>query len=269
MKNFKISITFDSLFIFVSAFFLFYAIIRYSGVNFIPSLTLSILISLALGVVWTVFSLIKKDKQGIKLAEENNLLSLKTELCFMSDKSLTDTLLKYYKKANIQAEKENDYIVLPELKCQVFSSFAFEKTDTTKIIEFYKQTKKGYKTVVLSIDYTVDAVSLVNDLSLRIKLFDLNAVYLSLKEYNLLPKTTLTKKVNKISFVDKMKGIFIKSNGKKALTLGIIILLSSKFSFYPVYYIIFGGLLIIFSLILRFWGKSPLSPSKAEKVGLC
>ena len=75
----------------------------------------------------------------------------------MSDKSLTDTLLKYYKKANIQAEKENDYIVLPELKCQVFSSFAFEKTDTTKIIEFYKQTKKGYKTVVLSI-FSTDSI---------------------------------------------------------------------------------------------------------------
>ena len=108
MKNFKISITFDSLFIFVSAFFLFYAIIRYNGVNFLLSLTLSVLISLALGGAWTVFSLIKKDKQGVKLTEENNLLRLKQELCFMDNKTLSSLLLKYYKKAK-GGVSDNDY----------------------------------------------------------------------------------------------------------------------------------------------------------------
>ena len=90
-------------------------------------------------------------------------------------------------------------------------------------------------------------------------------MYLSLKKFNLLPKATLTKTENKMAFIDKMKGVFIKSNGKKALILGVIILLSSKFSFYPVYYIIFGGLLIVLSLVLRFWGKDTLSSSKSQQ----
>ena len=140
-------------------------------------------------------------------------------------------------------------------KCQIFFSFTYEKTDTTKIIHFYKQTKKGYKTVVFAIDNTADATTLLNDLSLRIKLFDINAVYFSLKKFNLLPNFTILKKQNKITFLDKIKGVFIKSNGKKALLIGGVILLSSKLSFYPIYYIIFGSIMIIFSLILHFFGK--------------
>ena len=242
MKNFKISITLDSLFIF-------------NGVKFIPSLILSIIISLIIATIFLCLLLYKSNKKGIKLIEETSLSSLKNELCFMDKNALCALFLNYYKKSNILAKAENNYIVLPENNTVIFFNFTYENTDTSKIIHFYKQTKTGYKTVVLSINYTADALTLVNDLSLRIKLFDLNAVYLSLKKLDLLPNSTISKKQNKIAFLDKIKGVFVKSNGKKALMLGGIILLSSKLSFYPIYYIIFGSFLIIFSLTLHFFGK--------------
>ena len=112
-----------------------------------------------------------------------------------------------------------------------------------------------YKTIVISNEYTLEALTSVNDLTLDIKLLNLNAAYLSLKEYDLLPKNSILKKQNKLSFTTKMKGVFVKTNGKKALLLGSVILLSAKISFFPVYYIIFGILMIIFSLVLRFYGK--------------
>ena len=258
MKNLKLSIALDSLFIFISAFFLTFAVIRYSGARFALSLVLSILISLLLGCIFLVYLIVRNDKSSLKLNEENNVWLLKTELCFMDKQNLLELFLKFYKQSGFKAEIQNNYIILPEKKCQVFLTFTYEKTDTTKIIKFYKQTKKEYKTVVLGIEFTTDAISLVNDLSLRIKLFDLEKVYLALKEQKLLLKSTIQKKVNVLSFLDKMKGVFQKSNGKKALWLGVIILLSANFSFYPIYYIVFGGGMVIFSIILRFFGKKEI-----------
>jgi hypothetical protein len=268
MKNLKLSIAVDSLFIFISCFFLAYAVIRYSGTSFAPSLIFSVLISLVLGFLFLLYIIIKNDKSSVKLNEENSLLLLKTELCFMDKQDLLELFYNFYKQSKIKAEIQKDYIVLPELKCQIFFNFTYEKTDTTKIIECYKQTIKGYKTVVLGIDFTPDAIALVNDLSLRIKLFDIKSVYLALKSQELLPKTTIQKKVNKVSFIDKMKGVFIKSNGKKALGIGAIILLSARFSFYPIYYIIFGSLMVIFSIVLRFWGKKETRPFDTKKPSL-
>ncbi len=268
MKNLKLSIVFDSVFIFISAFFMAFALIRYNGGKFITSLIFSILISLVLAFLYLIFIILNKDKCAIKLDDENKINYLKTELCFMDNQSLLSLFLSFYNKLKVNAIAEKDYLIIEENKCQTFLLFNYEKTESNKVIDCYKRTKRGYSTVILSNEYTLDALNLVNDLSLRIKLFDLKSVYVALKSQDLLPKITVPKKVNSVSFIDKMKGVFKKSNGKKALTLGVIIILSARFSFYPIYYIIFGGGLIIFSIILRFWGKKETQPSKTEKLSL-
>ena len=70
MKNFKISIALDSIFIFISAFFLTYAIIRYNGVTFTLSLIISVIIPLLLSFLYLVFILFKKQSNYIKVSEE-------------------------------------------------------------------------------------------------------------------------------------------------------------------------------------------------------
>ena len=143
---------------------------------------------------------------------------------------------------------------------QVFFNFTFEKTPTTTVIESYKNTKQGYKTVILANEFSNESIKLEKDLNSKIKLCSLTDVYLSLKKAELLPEITLPKNVIKINKTTRLKGIFTKANSKKALLFGVVILLSSKLTFYPIYYIIFGSLLVILALTLRFYGKVTQAP---------
>ncbi len=255
MKNFKISILLDSVFIFISSFFLIYAIIRYNGVSFVPSLIFSVLLSLLLSFIFLVFTLFKKQNSLIKESEKSRMQNTLLELCFMNNDKILNLFLTFYKNNNIEVEKEKNYLILKKYSTQVFFNFTLEKTTTTDIIKFYKNTRSGYKTIVIANEFSTESLDLEKDIPSRIKLYNFLDAYLSLKESNLLPKLTIPKSVTVINKKDILKGIFAKTNGKKALMLGVVILLSSRFSFYPIYYIIFGFLMIILSISLRFWGK--------------
>ncbi len=258
MKNFKASIFFDCFFIFISAFFFSFAIIRYNRVNFTPSLIFSVLIALVLSLSYLIFIILKKQSAFYKEEEINRINSLLTELCFMGEDALLELFYKFYKKQGLNAEIINDAIILKDIKSQVFISFTFEKTTAKDIINFYKNTKKGYKTVVLANDYTEEGKNLLSSFAIRIKLFSLNDVYSSLKKENLLPQITVSKNVSIKNRKEKLKGFFVKSNSKKPLFYGIVILLLAPFSFYPIYYIVFGCLLLTLSVFMRFFAKDSI-----------
>ena len=255
MKNFKATIFFDCFFIFISAFFFCFAIIRYSRVNFAPSLIFSVLIALTLSLSYVVFIVLTKQSAFYKEEEIRKINSLLTELCFSSEESLLNLFCKFYKKQGHNYEIIDNSILLKDVKSQVFISFTFEKTTAKEIISFYKNTKKGYKTIILSNDYTDEGKKLLDSFSIRIKLFNLNDVYLSLKSENLLPQLTVPKNVSIKNKKETLKVFFIKSNSKKPLFYGIVILLLAPFSFYPIYYIIFGCLLLTLSVFMRFFAK--------------
>ena len=152
--------------------------------------------------------------------------------------------------------------MLKDLKSQVFVSFTFEKTTAKEIIEFYKNTKKGYKTIILSNDYTEEGKKLISSFYIRIKLFNLNDAYLSLKSENLLPPLTVSKNVMVKNKKETFRLFFVKSNFKKPMFYGIIILCLAPFSFYPIYYIVFGCFLLVLSVFMRFFAKDNLPMPK-------
>ena len=160
--------------------------------------------------------------------------------------------LKYYTSLNFDAKIEGDKIVILEQKTCVFPIFTIEKITTKEVINAYKKTKKGYKTKVLYNSATSDVLLLTTNFNMQIELFDINCVYHALKSYNLLPKLEINEK-SKIKIKPIIKNLFKKQKAGKFLLFGILSLLFSTITFFPLYYVLVGAILIIISIILRFF----------------
>lgn len=262
MNKIKLYLLIDSFFIFFSLFFSLYAIIKYNGLNFMPALFISALLSALLTCGFAIIIIVRNDKKTNVHTQKELIKALTNHLAFLSNSDALNLFLKYYLIFYKDAKIEEDKIVIKKIKTCVFPIFTLEKITTKEVINAYKQTKKGYKTKVLFNTATSEVYLLSTHLKIRIELFDVNSIYFALKEQNLLPNLEIIKQ-NKIKLLPILKNLLKKQKAGKFLLFGILTLLFSTITFFPLYYIIVGCGLIIIAIILKFFAPFE-SPKNIE-----
>ncbi len=249
MKKLKLSTFFDGIFIFILSFFIFYALLK----GLVKSIALTTFLSVIFSSTATfLFALISEkllDKKDVKIRDKKEFETFINSLYFAERKNIKKLIKAYYEKKNFSVTDKKDYLSIDNESVAVFFEFKPEKIKESAIINAYKKTPKGYKTVFISNGYDLSIKDFFINFD-RVTLYNGKDFYLALKEENLLDVSINEEKRKlKIPF----KQILRRENSKKFLLWGAVLLVFSTLAFYKWLYLTIGTIFLILSLVTRFF----------------
>lgn len=258
MKNFPLATVIDTFLTAILGFLFCFLVL-----NYFVDKPYSLIIAVALGIMIAVLVYkvsIKKfrKRQNEKAQTEQSELVL-NQLDFLSSSELTTLFSKAFEDDGKKVEKKRGYIYLKESKIAVFLSFGFENKSKKEIVKAYTYTcdkeKDIAKAVILSSEFPSEIIEFANRFGGKIKLVHGNDVYKLLLKHDNLPKITCeilkSQKVKR----RKLSSLLYKKNSRKFLLFGLMFLLMSYVVPIKLYYLICGGLMLIFGFTLMFFGK--------------
>ncbi len=249
MKKLKLSTFFDGIFIFILSFFIFYALLKGVAKSIALTTFLSVLFSAVITFLFALISERVLDKKDVLLKDKKEFEIFINSLYFAERKNIKKLIKAYYEKKKLTVIDKKDYLELEGENVCVFFEFSPEKTKESAIINAYKKTPKGYKTVFISNGYDLSVKDFFINFD-RITLYNGKDFYLALKEENLLSvEVKVAPKKLKIPF----KQILKRENSKKFLLWGSVLLLFSTLAFYKWLYVFLGTVFLILSIITRFF----------------
>ena len=232
MKSIKLSLIIDVFFIFLASLFFFYEIFLYNDCGFFLSIFLSVLLSVIISSIYVIISARKGELFLDKQNAENLIKSFNYKLFLLSKKQILQHLYDYYTKTTKAQIKENS-ILLENENIEIFPIFKPEEISLSDIIWAHKNTTKNYKTLVLGTTFKLEILSFIEELNLSVSVMNSSELYHLLKEKNSLFEFEIISVNNKKKLGLYLKKVFSKKQAKRFLFCGIIITLTSFFSFYP------------------------------------
>lgn len=221
--------------------------------NLVVVIILSTIISITLG---KVVSIIKKKKTIIaenSLKEQDHIKNISFQLL------LTDheKIINFYNilfKANHNVCLVKNQALLIDDKYIFIPAYSSQTISIDMVAEYYKQYKENQQIIIAGISFSGDAINLSNKIrNTKINLLNEQSTYKLFKKYDFYPDFKISQTVKEKFKLKNLKDIaFTKSNSKQYLYSAIIILITSLFINYSVYYLIFASLLFIFSAICHF-----------------
>lgn len=238
-------------------YFVIFAII-FMWLNFysrdILSISLtSIILTFIIGKIIGTIGLKRKNKLKLSLQENKKIQEISFQLFLNSEKEnlkffhillkSNDSEINIHK---LQIEN-NKYIFVP-----LYNTSEISEKEIFTVFQNNKNCDK--KIIIGCINFSQNAKLLIDKIqSPNIHLLDINQTFALLKKYDFYPEPLIPIKTSK-KFEFKMikKLFFAKQNAKHYLFSAIIILITSFFIRYNIYYIAFATLLFIFSAICKF-----------------
>ena len=229
------------------------------GGGFILSLTLSSILSVLISSLYVIYVLLKTEKTKTEIYNEEEFKRFKYLLLVSTELENVKTLKELYLIKGEKVEAFSDRLSVVSLSEEIFPIIKLEPLSVLEVLGLIKKTKENFITSILVVTLSEELETLVKEMNLNVKFLKVEEMYLLYKKYgeNIKLPNIVKIKENKLS--NYYKKIFTKKQSKKFLFSGIIITISSIFSFYPLYYIIFGGILMITSVLLRTLKKIPNS----------
>jgi len=255
MSRFKFFNLIDIIVISLIIFLITFAIIQYLIVNLVLSLILSIILSVAILMVAKIM-ITKKQKKKIALGEDK----VNTEIYNINFKTYSDVKKLSFVKNFIDKSyspkivgKHIDFVKDNEKHMMIV------ETNEEKITEnFLYNLLKTYLTktqnlIIVCNNYDDAAKETCNSIkNIKIKFINKYDFYLKCKENNLKIIENIKIIKNKLKIKEIFKNFFNVSHFKGFFVGGLIMLLTSFIVPFRIYYLIFGIILLIFSLICKF-----------------
>ena len=240
-----------------SAFICF--ILSFVILNFYIQRIWAIILSIIISGILSFFvykTLSRKNvKTKLKKAEtkvRNNVyaqlgLSTENEQCAIFETAL--------KKDGYSIEKKRGGLFIKNKNSVIFPKFGFDQVSKADIVRIFNSIKKDDVAYVLSESFSSETKDFADRFGGRIKLVFGDAVYLYLKEKDVLPETKFSFPEKKPLNLSAFKNIFQKKKAKTLLWFGLIFLFSSYFVPIKTYYVICGSIFLVLALITRIYGK--------------
>lgn len=223
---------------------------RYLRIAVLPALILAVLCgvlaSTANGALLQskrkTFLLKKSDEaQKQKLALHLALLSDERKTVFFEKALSAQTPAKRISRLRVATDEELYFLLF---------RFAPVTADDISAVYRYKSSKRK---VVYCNEADASAVRLCERLQIRI--CDIHAIYAQVKVAQALPSEYLGDETGVNRRARRRNLCFAKSNSRRFLLAGALVLLSSLITPFPRYYLLFGSALLLLSIILRIFGK--------------
>lgn len=240
VKRFSFALFSDLIFIIFCTFFVGFSITRFFFPSAAAALIVSAALSLGVGVL-SFFALAKRRrKKAMLLLGENEKKSLSLHLSVCGNakiKSLfTSALDGAYAAGNGLEDEQNAYYFN-------FKMAPLSSDDVAAVIR--DDTPKAKR---IFCNYIApDAFSLAEDFSIKVS--PIGEIYAMLKEKNLLPEKYALGEVKKKGLLKRVKLRFNRRLCPSLFFSGFTLLMFSFFTFYPVYYVVSGAILMVLSAV--------------------
>lgn len=233
MKKINFNVLSDTLFSFFSAWLVSVCALRLIKVPKIPAVLAGLFISLAFAL--TVFFILysSSEKKRLKKREREEKERLMLHLSLSPDGEVLSLL---------KPITENTGTAVPR--------FTLKPVEAEAVAEIFK-ARRGKEITLFCDEISADGKKLCSDIG--IKVVDGMKTYLLLKEKEALPKEYFPAKKGKKKLKEKLSACFSPSNANTFFRCGAGLLILSFFTLFPLYYIISGSLLVVASLVMRFF----------------
>lgn len=251
----------DVLFAFLAVFLPAVCVLRY----FRFSLTVSVLLAALAGVLssLSIYMLLskKREKLCLKKQDEETRDKLLLHLTLQGEKATLECFLKYCDFLLREQAEENAF---KPAQIKEFKGISRIETETEDFYPFFTlcpldadkiapilYDKRERRRVLLCSGLTDEAKKLC--VRFGIETLTGNDVYLALKKAELLPEHY----IGEDALPQKKKRLhawFAKSNSRRFLTGGTLILVTSLITPFPLYYVISGSALILSAVFVRIFG---------------
>lgn len=247
MKKINLAVVSDVLFFTLCAFLISFTALRYFFKSVAWAIACSALLAVAVCLISLRLTLKKRERLiATTIGEgERKLLAIHLSTLSLCDvKSLfLNALDGTYALDNGIADGEKEYrfcFKLSPLTCDDVASVIKERCE--------KQL------VLLCCAVQSETVGFAKDFG--VTLFSMGEIYPLLKQKKLLPESYPFKSSVKKGVFNKVKGRFNRRLCHSLFFSGLFLLIYSLFSFYPVWYIVTGSILLLLSAVCLFFAES-------------
>lgn len=247
MKKISFALISDSVFVALCTFLLGFTLTRFYVKSAVFALIIAVICAISAGV-FAFLLLLNKRKRRIMLdlnAKEKQTLALHLSVC--SENYLFDLFERAldgtYAVSN-RLESENEAYFLH------FTLSPLSPDDVAKCIKFGTAKRKN----ILCCTAGAESENLAAEFGIELK--NIGEIYALLKDKNLLPEKYACGEIRKQKAWSKLKKRFNRRLCPSLFFCGLSLLFFSFFTYFKIYYIVCGGLLLILSAISLLFGEA-------------
>ena len=239
MKKINIALISDCIFCALCAFAVSFTVIRFYIRNNAAAVALSAVCAFSFGTISLLFMLKRRQKAIHAAAEDKTVADLMTYLALQKDK---DNAQLFSKALGADSRKGNYIFCGQEVAAVLFRA---EPLGANQVAMLIKGCGKTPDEIICN-HVTAEAAAFAKRLGVKLTLSQ-GACNLLEKSGNM-PEINLPK-MPSAGLFSRVKLRFTRKLCPSLFFSGMALLLLSYFTFYPVYYIIFGAVLVILSVL--------------------
>ena len=250
LKKFDFPLWSDTVFVSFISFLFFFCLLRF----YLPGLWLTLVLSLVFAAgIGLLFHLFLKGRRSRRFQDgetKKNVQKLAFHLAIDAPETETERLAKSLSvHLGTQVTRTGDRLDTPY--GAYYPMFSLSPVSADEIAKVVRSAGKD-KTVCAA-TYTPEAEALADAFGIRLmdaeNLYDLFSRTGNLPEQYMLPE-------RKRSIKEGIRRRIKRSSYRGYLLAGCLTLLFSLFTFFPVYYIVAGSLMLAAAILVRFFGKA-------------
>lgn len=249
MKKFDLPMISDALFYGFCAFVLSVAVLRYFRAPLWLAISAGAALGLAIGALSMLLIYGKNRKKLLSKREREARDALMLHLALEKPERVRAALLEAFLADGKNAHCFEEELLIDERPC--VPVFSLEPVSADEIARLIRRFGNG-KFALACNDASREAEKLLQSFGIeKIGADEIYALFSRTKKY---PERLICGEVEKWTAKRKLKRTFSKSNARPFFVSGILLLAMSLFTFFPVYYIIAGSVLIFCAITVRLFG---------------
>lgn len=243
MRRINLPLILDTIFAALCAFLLFFTSIRYYTRSVPVALGFAIAAALLFGALSFLYISRKQNKNLLISRDEKQKKLLSLHLSLSSDEYIEELMTKCLEEAEKPEIKNNRLVIGDFAYFYNFKMQPLSEDDIAKVIKVKCDEKK----VILCNRISAEAMILCENFLIDVKQIDF--IYATLKEKELLPEKYVYEEQKRIGLFKRIKARFSRRICAPLFWSGFALLLLSYFTFFPLYYIISGGIMLTLSAV--------------------
>ena len=241
MKRLNLPLVLDTVFAGICAFLLFFTAVRFYTKSAVIGLVFGVTALLLFGALSYVYISRKQNKNLLLSRDEKNKQLLSLHLSLSSDGYIKKLFCSLFGEgAKIKGQK----VLLGDTAN--FFNFKMRPLSEDDVARVIKHKFEGKK-CIYCVKISPEAAALAGNF--LIKVTGIDEVYSALKNKELLPEKYVYEGAQKIKLSQRIKARFNRRLAAPLFWSGAGLLALSYFTFFPIYYIVSGSIMLILSAV--------------------